>query len=163
MDRAVVSADCCCPYCALVVKDEAWIQWGRTQAYYRIGDDIEWLRDRQKRILPHNQPAMKWAWFSWGWREDFSSRNYGYPSFRNLIAIDLNAHWHSPGLKTCSRCNMECDGWGIIIQDGRIASIRSFELGRMEEFVGEKSDQHAVYILNADGTVNLMRNWEPQD
>src|SRR5262245_57405272 len=99
------------------------IQWGKVPAFYTLGSEIRWLKDRNGSVMPpFVYPKRRWwAFLSYG-----EPWNCGEPQFRDLWVLDEQIETWPEWARICEKCVSQYDHVGLLIRDGVIDSVRVF-------------------------------------
>ncbi len=147
-----------CPSCGQEIAyraRQATFYWGWSKTCYSLGEEIIWLRDRKKVIVP---PFTWYRRRGWLWRPD-PEYNFGSPDHTNLIAFDSEIGWMERERRTCSSCNSRYDHIGVIIRDSRISEVKVFAAGEIERMIGPMDPFAETVLIRADGAFEPRPDW----
>jgi hypothetical protein len=144
-----------CPYCGATFDPPAGIvrfQWGKVTHYYRVGDQIRWLKDRRGHVVPPFV-IVKRRLFGWLLGDRY---NRGEPQYENVFVLDTDPNFTQ---YQCEVCSEKFDALGVEIRGGRIISAVAFRVGELSSKFGIAPDTADIIIVNADGSYWPRYDW----
>lgn len=133
---AELSTEISCPNCQQIITSFVCFQWGKVPNKYKIGDKIEWIKNKKGQIFPPFTILKG--------RDQW---NAGLSDLTNIIILDSN--YFAPELKPkCSNCNTSFDGIAIYIIGEFIVSAKALTHGELYNKYGVESMFIDTIVVN---------------
>lgn len=155
-DPILVCDNVYCPKCGTQVLKWTRVQWGVVpRSDYNIGDEVEWLKDKDGLILP------SFKLYSVG-KDGKKYYNCGDPLIKNVILFDMDFYMDFRFEKhsiICHGCAVKIVDAITIIMDGKFKEIKALLDEDVEKILGASRGKADIVVIRDDGSYWPREDW----
>jgi hypothetical protein len=159
-----------CPSCGKQFRQrfggfEARFFYGQVNCWYELGDSVNWLYDRSKKLAPAFTLIDRERTFMdriFEWIGPTETWNYGSPDYARLIVLDYESPY-GPARAILRCCGTPIEAGIIEIENNILVNYRWSAKGGLEELVGSPPGDFEIAFQKEDGKWWPRRDWFAQN